>query len=145
MRARIPACVLCLAAVVIVSNPSARAQADPPRAALVRILDSSITNSRGFFWNRLYARRAIYPNNWMDWSTAYCNRTPMPSGYDFKRACVRRDFGYANVCGFNTSRAKMPMIDANFLADLRATCHARGAACEVTATAFARRVGSPAC
>jgi hypothetical protein len=122
------------AAAAVFAVPAA-ASADPPKASknvkLITALRLTADTAAGYdAWLRARAdrdKKGHIKNMNFNWRTDYCDKSPdKPSGFDFKNACARHDFGYANVKHLvgsaswrNTHRKE---VDEAFRTDMLRVC-----------------------
>ena len=87
-------------------------------------------------------RRMRYGAPTLDWSSDGCSQVPDTGpAFDFTNPCRRHDFGYRNYKKFRIfTEANRKLIDAKFLADMRAHCATRSAflrpSCYATAQTY---------
>ncbi|MEV0385667.1 phospholipase A2 [Nonomuraea sp. NPDC050643] len=123
-----------VAATAVFAFP-ATANAEPPKASknvkLITALRLTADTAAGYdTWLRARENRdkkGHIKNMKFNWGTDYCDSSPdKPSGFNFKNACARHDFGYGNVKHLvgsaswrNTYRKK---VDQAFRTDMLRVC-----------------------
>ncbi|MCO8275537.1 phospholipase [Actinoplanes sp. TRM 88003] len=146
---------LAVAAVAVMTTlvaPASAAQAaDPTDKAAVLAAWTQPAAASYTAWNNARLNQAAWASYGFDWTTDYCTTSPdQPSGFDFRLACRRHDFGYRNYDAAGLFPANKTRLDETLYADLSRRCDTYNAivrpACDGLAWTYyqaARQLGRP--
>lgn len=113
--------VLAVGATLGVAGPASAATDAEKLAVMSRWTQTSASSQNAFL--TAHANRGDWASYNFDWSTDLCSSSPdQPLGFDFRKSCLRHDFGYGNYKEMGRFPANKSRIDDAFYEDLKRKC-----------------------